>query len=549
MHISNLRASRFKCFTDLTIDLPGKPRLIVLCGENGRGKSSILDAIASWRLRSRWGIPDPGFFAKGGDAGSPAGVASEVQIVFHEDVEIDPRQAVYVRTAQRLTVEFGGGGIQRLEHPHDAQGPHRSIDLDDRVGENYQRLISASIDALWDAEGRDRSVGDIVDALVGRVDGPLGRLLPGLKFDGPDQPLHGTSTFRFSKGESERYAYKHLSGGEKAVFDLLLDATLKGVDFADAVWCIDEPELHVNPRIHGALLAELMGLLGPDAQLWIASHSAGMLAEARRLYAASPGEVVFLDLTTADPDEVLSLGPIEPDRAFWRAQMGVALGDLAALIAPSTVVLCEGSSAGRDTPRASWDARVLEVIFGDEYPDTAFVSVGNADDVIGDRMEVGSAIEALISGTQVLRVVDRDARSPAEIADLEASGCRVLARRHLEAYLLDDEVLDALCDRFERPDLKEQTRQEMSEALDRSVGRGNPRDDYKKASGEFVAKVRQLLGIRAGGNTAAAFLRDTMSPLVGPGMAVYDQLRADVFGTVSSDASQDTVEAVSASSL
>jgi len=51
MHVSRLIATQFKCFADLTIDLDGTPQLVVLCGENGTGKSSVLDAVASWRLR------------------------------------------------------------------------------------------------------------------------------------------------------------------------------------------------------------------------------------------------------------------------------------------------------------------------------------------------------------------------------------------------------------------------------------------------------------------------------------------------------------------
>lgn len=529
MHIRELRVSNFKCFTELHIDLPEPAQLVVLCGENGRGKSSVLDAIGSWRLRRNFGINDPTFFIKGGD--TVQGVElSDIALNFHEEMPADPRLAVYVRTAQRITVEFVAPQIANLQRPHELAGPTRSIDLDDRVGENYQRLVSASIRALWDRDRRDRAIGDVVDELVGRIDGPLGRLLPGLRFDGPDRPLEQSSTFRFSRGASERYGYKHLSGGEKAVFDLLLDATLKSSEFVDAIWCIDEPELHVNPRIQGALLAELLALLGVNAQLWIASHSAGMLAEARRIHAEAPERVALLDLSEANPDEPISLAPVEPDRAFWRRQLSVALGDLANLVAPRTVVLCEGSPDGRDRPRAQWDARVLEAIFGDTHVDVAFISVGNADDVIGDRMDVGSTIEAMVDGTQVLRVVDRDARSDGEIQDLLDVGCRVLRRRHLEAYLLDDEILDRLCEQVGRPDSKEELRQAMRDALASSQGRNNPADDYKSASGEFVTAARRILALPAGGNSPPVFLRDTVAPFVTPDTAAYRELKADIFG-------------------
>lgn len=529
VHISELKASDFKCFSDLKLSIEHQPKLVVVCGENGAGKSSVLDAVSSWRLRQHFGVADPAYFTKGGDTNSGAGAGS-LSITFHEGPPADPRASVYVRTAQRVTVDFSGSGVQMLQRPRELAGPARSADLDDRVAENYQRLVAASISALWDQTQRARAIGDIVDELVGTVANPLGRLLPGLTFEGPDRPLEQASTFRFSKGVSQRYAYKHLSGGEKAVFDLLLDASMKAIEFQAAIWCIDEPELHVNPRIHGELLKELLGLLHADAQLWITTHSAGMLAEARRQYTEDPGRVAFLDLTGVDTDQPLALEPVRPDRRFWRNQLAIALGDLAELVAPARVVLCEGGPDARDRPRARWDARVLEQVFGAAYPDTSFVSVGSADDVVGDRMDVGATIEALVDGTETLRVIDRDSRSGREVEDLLEAGCRVLRRRHLEAYLLDEDVLEALCERAEQPEKLGQLQQALADSLQASVERGNPSDDFKSASSQFVNAARKILAANAAGNSTATYLRDSLAPLLRPGMRSYEELREDIFG-------------------
>jgi hypothetical protein len=527
MHVRRLHATGFKSFANLGIELPGRPRLVVLCGENGTGKSSVIDALASWRLRRHWGVSDPSFFAKGGD---PSVGPGEVVLDFHEASEADFRGLVYVRTAQRVTVDFAASGVGRVQEVLELPGPMRSIDIDDRVTEDYQRLVASSIEALWDEDQAHVPAGEIVQALVGEIRAPLERLLPGLKFVGPDNPLDREPTLRFSKGSALKYAYKNLSGGEKAVFDLLLDVVAKTKVFESAVWCIDEPELHVNPRIQGALLHEIMQLLGDDAQLWIATHSPGMLAMARKQYEADPDSVAFLDFSGRNPDEEITVEPTSPGRAFWREQLSVAVGDLASLIAPERVVLCEGAPNARDRPRARWDQRVLDKVFGEHLPTVAFVSVGNSDDVVGDRMDVAHAIEALVDGVETLRVVDRDARSGEEVEELRGRGCRVLSRRHLEAYLMDPEVLDALCDSEGKPDVKDDLRRALDQALEDSVGRGNPPDDYKSASSHFVTSARTLLSMPAGGNSPAAFLRDTMAPLLAPGMGVYDQLREDVFG-------------------
>jgi len=529
MHIRKLTMQNFKAFLDLAIELPKSPSLVVLCGENGTGKSSINDAIGTWRNTQHWGYGgDPEFFRRGGDRGDD--VNGQVDIEFHEDPPTDRRAAAYIRTAQRITVEFINQGLQQMPPAIDQPGPHRSIDVDDRIAEDYQRLIALSVDAIWDKEEREKPAGEFVDQLVGGIADPLARLLPGLQFERPDKPFQADSTFRFSKNDLTGYSYKQLSGGEKAVFDLLLDTILKRTEFSDAIWCIDEPELHVNPRIHGVLLRETLSLLPETVQLWISTHSAGMLAEARRMYEQDHDSVAFIDLSGVDPRKPLVLVPSTPSRAFWKRQLEVALGDMATLVAPSRVVLCEGSPVEGNRSKARWDSQVLERIFSGEFPDVGYLSVGNSDDVVGDRMDVGAALTALADGVEILRVIDRDGRSQEQIDELAVTGCRVLRRRHLESYLLGEDVLDALCETNGQPEKKTQLRAELVTAFQESVDRGNTTDDAKRAAGGFVVRARRLLGIRQGGSDTNSFLRDTVAPCLRPGMTAYDELRTDVFG-------------------
>jgi hypothetical protein len=141
-----------------------------------------------------------------------------------------------------VTVEFNIGNIVQLEDVLADPGSRRSIDLDTRVEQNYRRLVCESVQQVWDRGGSERTAGQIVDELVGAVHDPLARLLPDLEFDGSgDNPL-SNGTFEFAKGTSRRYPYKLLSGGEKAVFDVLLDFAAEQRVFANTVYCVDEPE-------------------------------------------------------------------------------------------------------------------------------------------------------------------------------------------------------------------------------------------------------------------------------------------------------------------
>jgi hypothetical protein len=353
------------------------------------------------------------------------------------------------------------------------------------------------------------------------------RVFDGLILSGLGDPLESGSFF-FDKGASPQFHYKILSGGEKAAFDLILDMIVKRVAYDDTIYCIDEPETHINTRLQARLLDELVGLLPDGCQLWISTHSIGMMKQARDLKEADPDQVAFLDFSGRDFDAPVVMVPTTVDRAFWGRTLDVALADLADLVAPRQVVLCEGrpGSQGR---KGEFDARCYRAIFAADYPDVDFISVGNEDDVRTDKIGLGKAIQTIVRGTTVLRLVDRDDRSAQEVADLQQDGVRVLSRRHLEAYLLDDEILSRFCEQIGQPDATTDVLAIKAQALADSIGRGNPSDDLKSAAGQIYTRVKALLNLTGVGNAADTFLRDTLAPLLTPDTAVYTALRRDVF--------------------
>lgn len=535
MHISRVQVRRFKRFHDLTIEIPGTPRLVVLCGPNGIGKSSLIDAFRLWHgghsPNEGWRI-DEAYHRKAGEEVLP--VQNLIQLDFAEGSlpeGLDGRKLLYARSAYRHEADFQTSEIQRSGELLDAPHSRRMIDPEQKVSDNYQRMISTTVDdlyrgnldALTVAQLRERRIGAIRDAML--------RLFPDLELEGPGDPVGG-GTFYFRKGGQARFHYKNLSGGEKAAFDLVLDLIVKAEAYDNTVFCIDEPELHMNTRVQAELLGLLLDLTPRGGQLWVATHSLGMMRRAQEISDREPSAVVFLDFEGHVFDGPVNLSPVLPNRDFWTRVLDVALGDLARLVAPDIVVLCEGRPVDIGNPaKAEFDARCYRRIFAGEFPRTDFVSVGNAAEVQSDRVELGRAIQTLISGTRVLRVVDRDLRSEQELVDLQESGTRVLRRRQLESYLLDPEILDALCAAAGNPDLAQEVRGDLEAAKQSSVQRENDLDDIKKAAGEFYGRARQRLGLTQAGNTTEAFLADTLAPLVVPGTRVYSELREDIFGT------------------
>jgi hypothetical protein len=106
----------------------------------------------------------------------------------------------------------------------------------------------------------------------------------------------------------------------------------------------------------------------------------------------------------------------------------------------------------------------------------------------------------------------------------------VLNRRHLEAYLFDDEVITALCSASGQPHRAAEALQVKADAVAASVARGNDADDVKRAAGAISEGLRRLLTLQGAGSSADAFARDTMAPLLAPPMAAYRELWECIFG-------------------
>ena len=513
--------------------------MVILVGPNGSGKSSLFEAFNYWFSTVRMSIPfTPDYHVKVGTAAvqNRNELMQKINVQFH-GIAVDPRddpainkKLFYFRSAYRHEADFT---IQQLTRTADIlenqRRPQMMINPEARVSDNYQRIVASSIETLFDSAKKEETAGDITDRLIGRVREAMQRVFPNLILSGLGRPMED-GTFRFEKGVSRSYHYKNLSGGEKAAFDLLLDFIVKSESFNDTVFCIDEPDLHMHTRLQANLLEELYRQLPTNCQLWIATHSIGMTRRAMDLHRASPSEVVFLDFGDRDFDYPQEMTPGSVDRTFWKRVFGVALDDIAELVAPSEVVFCEGRKEdGRVKRNPSFDATVYRTIFSPGHPDTEFVPLGGTADVEKDAILVGGVLDRLFSSIKMWSVFDKDDRSPAEIADLKNEGIKVLRRRDLENYLWDDEVLTKLCAVHNWEAAAAVLIAKKQSLLGEAEANGKPANDIKWISGRLYNETKGLLSLTGCGNNAVAFARDILAPLITSGMAVYTELEEDVF--------------------
>lgn len=531
MHITSLHYTRFRRFTNLTVSsLPPNTRLVILAGPNGTGKSSVFDGMRVWQGRFIGQALDPLYHDKAELTGLVPG-GHNVDVVFDQpisDVEV-ARRAVYIRTAYRHEADFSLGGFGQLPRLLDLPRPHKMIEQETTVSQNYQQLVGQTMASLFDASNDGVYVEKLRGRLIGDVREAMRNVFGDLVLQGFNDPI-SSGTFFFEKGTTKGWPYKNLSGGEKAAFDLLLDVIVKRAAYTDTVYCIDEPETHLNTRVQGRLLRELLRLIPDPCQLWIASHSIGMMREAWRMHEESE-PVAFLEFGDKDYDEPVTLQPVTPDRRFWQNMLSVAVGDLADLVAPREVVLVEGKpKTNGHRGNVEFDARCLRTIFGDARPQAGFVSVSGSNDVQSDRLALGGGLQALVPGASVIRLIDRDDRSDQEMATLETGvGVKVLPQRDLENYLLADELLQKLCDREGKPTVSTGILSEKQRLLTQNIQAGKPADDVKGISGQLYNHLKKTLSLTQAGSTTHAFLSDTMASLVTPDTKVFKELQAAIF--------------------
>ena len=394
MKLKSAHIEKFKRFSDLHIlDLPEDARLIVLLGPNGSGKSSLFEAFLT-RLKTNafygFDIDTRLYYNRREDFDATeqklhlqSNAADRIKLDFHGRGPVshsDYKKSIYLRTAYRNESHFRTTNLKSPPPLLDEFRVKRLIDDDKVVGANYQRLI-------WRILGKVTTSGLTTDQIMSDtvkvLQDALKRLFGDLHLDNlvaPDE--HGA--FTFTKGDIQNFLYENLSGGEKAAFDLLLDLVVSRKHYNNSLYCIDEPESHLSTRLQGQILEEIYNLVPLGSQLWIASHSIGMVRKAEELRLANPSHVVFLDFGFRDDgqprnfDQTEEIRPSIPDYSFWTRHYDIALDDLAKLVAPDQVVLCEGASeSGKD----AFDAACYNKIFANDYPRTLFISVGSSADI------------------------------------------------------------------------------------------------------------------------------------------------------------------------
>lgn len=467
MYIKKMRLIDYKRFHDLTIDLGACPkRIVALVGPNGCGKSSIFDAMI-YRMKNyagRFGNNSTSYdYHYHSLTQDPGCDSKNVELYFDQgefnEVFIKKSKNGYGKTIFSFRSSFRFNALLQVKQTkavvdilENAYGASAASDLDQRIEENYRRLIAKynsyrDENDLKPSEAKQHIIGTLNTALRNCLD---------LEIDNLGNIDADKGTLYFKKSDSSVvFGYNVLSAGEKEVIDILLDLYIRKDSYTDSVYIFDEPELHLNTAIQRALLLEINKMVPDNCQIWIATHSIGFL---RALQDELKNDCYIIEFSGDNKWAVqaYTLAPVNVSRKMWQRLFSTALDDLSQLICPEIIVYCEGraepQAGGRER---GLDADVFNTIFSLQHPETVFVSSGGNTE-LDQRSNIAIAILSKVFPSLKIGVLkDRDMASgkttDEQLRQLylqnNPENHRVLKRFEIENYLYDKEVLQEYCKR------------------------------------------------------------------------------------------------------
>ena len=458
MRVKTVKLIEFKRFDHLTINLEPNPKKIVaMIGPNGCGKSSVFDAfeqqLRPWRSNNPENVEfySKSIFREDNDA-SPRNEQFNVQKA--ATVTFDPgvlhEKSFYFRTSYRYTSKLDAQGVKSINEIRNRQDhPISSIVIDQRLYNNYERLHAL----LYSEYTNGLKTGNQIHGeFIEKVNNILSNILD-VQISNIGDPLNERGQIYFKKGNTIDFPYANLSSGEKEVIDLIIDLVLKSEEYTETVYCIDEPELHLNTAIQRKLLVEINKLIPNNCQLWVATHSIGFI---RALQNELKEDCQILDFSEKDYfTGSREIQPMVPNRRNWMRIFETALDDLSELVSPKRIIYCEGrAKPGPNRIEKGLDAQIYENLFSADFPDTVFVSSGGNTE-LDQRSDI--AIEILgkvFKGIEIWVLKDLDMASGKLLdesgrqtyLDNNESHHRVLKRWELENYLFDKEILLKYCE-------------------------------------------------------------------------------------------------------
>ena len=257
---------------------------------------------------------------------------------------------------------------------------------------------------------------------------------PGKSFNGPELDESGQLSFLVKTIDNCKYDINELSSGEKEI--LIGYLRLYNSAHYYSVIMLDEPELHLNPRLVRGLPKFYNQHISKQFknQLWLVTHSDALLKEVANeedysVFHMLPAE--YLSEDGAQIHEVNDLTNIE------NAVINL-VGDMSQYSPASKVIILEGE-------HSEFDKKVISKLFPEVLRKSNIVSAGSKNNVYKVQSLLEEASKMAGFGQRFFSIVDSDSKNEGN-PNLSASRHK-WDRYHIENYLLEPKfILEVLED-------------------------------------------------------------------------------------------------------
>lgn len=367
-------------------------------------------------------------------------------------IEIRPDGSIEIQNSQLLNVIFSNyrprkiglidfHGAQRHYGRENVQGVNLSLEQNDQqygahtlynynnkynnvksemAGNYIKELLAEKADIKLSREGN--SISEVLQEL-------FEVFFPDKKFSGPRPNPDGTLTFPVKTQSGTEHDLDELSSGEKEILYGYL--RIRSSAPRNSIILLDEPELHLNPRLIRGLPEFYRKHLGEalQNQLWLITHSDTLIREA----AGKPGFNVFHMLPSgADDADTSQLRPLSVTEDL-DVVLTDLVGDLAAYRPGGKGLIFEG---GGDS---DFDKTIAFSLFPHELRGVNLISGSNKSRVKVLHEVLERAYSRGDLPTKFFAITDRDSD---ELVEEQKAVSRFQWNvYHIENYLLDNESI------------------------------------------------------------------------------------------------------------
>ena len=253
-------------------------------------------------------------------------------------------------------------------------------------------------------------------------------MIPDKEFVGPRPTRAGRLEFNVRTGGNE-HDIDDLSSGEKEILFGYLKTRARAPK--NSVIIIDEPELHLNPRMIAGLPNLYERHIGRalQNQVWLVTHSDMFL---RRAFESGRMQVFHMDMPRDEDPSFNQMKHVGTEERFERACLEL-IGDFATYEPQGTTILVEGAS--------KFDAEMITRLFAGELRGVNVASVAGRNDVIKKKRELWKLQDVQGVKKEVVTITDGDGSSGVDRAREEKVGEFRWDLYDIESYLLNPEYI------------------------------------------------------------------------------------------------------------